>query len=80
VNDRERDVFEELAAAFPGSLMFWRDDNGELVVRGLDETGIDEALRPPASRDDAMSSFASEAAEQADDDQLGLFDNTEGSA
>jgi hypothetical protein len=77
VTDRERELLAELAAAFPGAGMFWRNADGEIVMRALDEAGIEDALRTPAPPDDCASSSAPEAAQPAaDHEQLGLFDDT----
>lgn len=75
MSERERELFEELAAAFPeGSQLHWRDEGGEIVVRALDEPGIEEALRPSAPREDGPDVAASEPAPpRAPEVQLGLF-------
>lgn len=74
MTDRERELLAELAAAFPGARLFWRDDDGEIAVRALDEHGIEDALRPPATREHAPMGAADGAQPRNENERLDLLE------
>ena len=74
---RERELLAGLAAAFPGAQLYWRDADGELVVRPLDEARIEDALRPPATGGDGLPPAVPDPEPHINGEQLDLLAATD---